>query len=180
MIKISFSFNPLKIFISSSWTDDSIKEELKKIEEVFIPNLYLKLTKGDLGSDDSTRLHSLKIVGESNIIIIILGKKFSEIVVDEYNEAKENDIPILVFVKNRLEMEKNLQIFFENIKNERTYRRFESLDELKEIMSKTIINLISEKFRQYQVIYKVILELLSKYIFKIPKRLLDKLSKLNE
>jgi hypothetical protein len=86
----------------------------------------------------------------------------------------------LVFVKNRLEIEKKLKTFLENIKNERTYKRFDNLDELKEILSKTIIKSISEKFRQYQEIYKVILELLSKYIFKIPKRLLAKLSKLNK
>lgn len=180
MIKISSSFNPLKIFISSSWTDDTIKEECRKIEEDYIPILHLKPIIGDSGSDDPTRLQSVKKVRESDIVLIVLGVKYSDIVLDEYQEAKDYDIPILVFIKDRLEMEDKLLGFFNKIKEEKSYKRFESLEDLKVKVIETIINLISERFRQYQKIYEVFLGLLDEYIFKIPKRLLDKLNKLNK
>ncbi len=180
MIRISSSFNPLKIFISSSWTDDTIKEECHKIEKEYIPILHLKPIIGNSGSDDPTRLNSIKKVRKSDIILIILGVKYSDIVVDEYNEAKAYDIPILVFVKDRLEMEDSLLHFFEKIKREKSYKRFEDLEDLKVELIENIMDLISDRFRQYQEIYKAFLGLLDNYAFKIPKRLLDKLNKLNE
>lgn len=180
MIRISFSFNPLKIFISSSWTDDTIKEECHKIEKEYIPILHLKPIIGNSGSDDPTRLNSIKKVRKSDIVLIVFGVKYSDIVVDEYNEAKAYDIPILVFVKDRLEMEDSLFHFFEKIKKEKSYKRFEDLEDLKVKLIENIMDLISERFRQYQEIYEAFLGLLENYAFKIPKRLLDKLSKLNE
>ena len=180
MIKISSSFNPLKIFIISSWTDDTIKEECRCIEEEYIPIIHLKPIKGDSGSDDPTRLLSVKNVRKSDIVLIVLGVKYSDLVLSEYEEAKAYDIPILVFIKNRLEMEDKLLNFFNKIKTEKSYKRFESLEDLKVKVIENIVNLISERFRQYQEIYDVFLGLLDKYTFKIPKRLLDKLNKLNK
>jgi len=179
MIRISSSFTPLKIFISSSWEDDLIKEELKTIEEDIIPPLFLKPIRSDLGSDDSTKLHSVKTVSKCDIILIILGVKFSSTVVDEYYQAKDNDIPILILVKDYPKMEPKLQDFFEKISEKKTYKRFTDLDNLREVLSENLIQLISEKFRQYQEIYKVILTLLDNYVFKIPKKLLKKLIKLS-
>jgi hypothetical protein len=180
MIKISSNFNPLKIFISSSWTDETIKEECRRIEEEYIPMIHLKPIIGDTGSDDPTRLLSVKKVRESDIVLIILGVKYSDLVLDEYEEAKAYDIPILVLIKDRLEMEDKLVDLFNKIKAEKSYKRFENMEDLKVIVIEKIIDLISERFRQYQEIYKVFLGLLDKYTFKIPKRLLDKLNKLNK
>ena len=179
MIKISSSFSPLKIFISSSWEDNSIKQELKIIEEDIIPPLFLNPIKSDLGSDDSTKLHSVKTVRNCDIVIIVLGEKFSSTVVDEYYEAKNNDIPVLILVKGNPKMEPELQVFFEKISKKKTYKRFKDLDNLKKVLSENLIQLISEKFRHYQEIYKVILTLLDNYVFKIPKKLLKKLIRLS-
>jgi len=179
MIKISSSFSPLKIFISSSWKDDLIKEELKIIEEDIIPPLFLKPIKSDLGSDDSTKLHSVKVVRNCDIIIIILGEKFSSTVVDEYYEAKDNGIPVLILIKGNPKMESELQGFFKEVSKGKTYKRFNDLDDLKRVLSENLIQLISEKFRHYQEIYKVILPLIENYIVKIPKKLLKKLGRLS-
>ena len=84
MIKISSSFNPLKIFIYSSWTDDTIKEECSCIEKEYIPIIHLKPIIGDSGSDDPTRLLSVKKVRESDIVLIVLGVKYSDLVLYEY------------------------------------------------------------------------------------------------
>ncbi len=175
MNKISSSFNPLKIFISSSWTDETIKEECRRIEEVYIPMIHLKPTIADSGSDDSPRLTSMKKLRENDIVLIVLGVKYSDLVVAEYEEAKGSDIPILVFIKDGLEMEDKLFNFFEIIKEEKSYIKFGNVRDLKRKVIETIIDLISEKFRHYRNIYNDFLKLLENHTFKIPKRLIDKL-----
>ncbi len=74
-------------------------------------------------------------------------------------------------------MEPKLENFFNRIKDDITYRRFNNLEDFKVLLSENIIHLISEKFRHYQEINEKFISLLDKYIFSIPKKLLEKLTK---
>lgn len=66
MNRISLSFNPLIIFISSSWKDSYIKNEIEVAREI-ISSLYLKPNTGDAGSPDTSKTHSVQRVRESKI-----------------------------------------------------------------------------------------------------------------
>ncbi len=177
MNRISLSFNPLIVFISSSWKDNYIKDEIEQAKK-FISSLYLKPYLGDAGSPNTSKTHSVQRVRESNILILILGEKYSETVKQEYIEAKENDLPILVFIKGCPDMDKKLKGFFEYLKGEHTYSRFNDNEEFKTKLSEDIMRLISDKFRYYQIVHKSIISLLEDYVIKIPKNLLEKLKKI--
>lgn len=174
MIRFLLSFNPLKIFISSSWKGD-LKLEFDEIVQL-IKSMKFQPTTGDMGSESSTIIHSIKKVKISDILILVLGNFFSEIVQKEYYAALENNIPVLVFIKKNTGREQELTKFIQNIKENLTYTEFSELKDFKKSVRQNLINLISEKFRHYQSIHRIILSLISDFTLKIPRNILDKLS----
>ena len=170
MIRFLLSFNPLKIFISSSWKGD-LKLEFDEIVQL-IKSMKFQPTTGDMGSESSTMIHSIKRVKNSDILILVLGKSFSPIVQKEYYEALENNIPALVFIKKNSERDKELTIFIQNIKENLTYSEFSDLKDLKKRVRHDFINFIYEKFSTYISIQRIILILISDYSIKIPRNIL--------
>lgn len=175
MIKISLSFNPLKIFISSSWKGD-LKEEIK-ITENAIKSLNLKPITGDSGSEVPVKLHSTNRVKDSDILVLILGEKFSEIVELEYYKALENHIPVLAFVKEVSIKEEKLKNFIENLKINLTYSKYSNVKNLRKQLRENLMGLISERYRHYQTIYETVLKWINSQMIRLPKKILDKLNK---
>lgn len=173
MIRFLLSFNPLKIFISSSWKGD-LNQDFDEIVQL-IKSMKFQPTTGDMGSESSTKIHSVLRVKNSDILILVLGKLFSETVQAEYYEALENNIPVLAFIKENSERDKELTKFILNLKENLTYSEFSELKDLRKSVRYDLINLISEKFRHYQSIHRIFLRWISDYTLKIPKNILDKL-----
>jgi hypothetical protein len=85
---------------------------------------------------------SLKEVADSEIYILILGDSISKITIDEYKTARSK-IPkrILVFVKD-VQRKSDAEAFFNKIKNECTYKKFSTDDELSKEIKKGIQSLL--------------------------------------
>lgn len=128
-----------------------------------------------MGSEVPVKLHSTIRVKNSDILILILGDFFSETVELEYYKALENHIPVLAFVKESSNREEELQNFIKSIKNNLTFSKFSNTKDLRKQFRVNLMGLISERYRYYQSIYKIILNWINNHIFKIPKKILEKL-----
>ena len=106
--------NGTSLVDNSSWKGD-LKLEFDEIVQL-IKSMKFQPTTGDMGSESSTIIHSIKKVKDSDMLILVLGNFFSEIVQKEYYEALENYIPVLVFIKKNSGREKELTKFIQNIK----------------------------------------------------------------
>lgn len=147
------SYNPLKIFISSSWQGE-LNDDNKAVAEEII-SLDLEPITGNGISDFPPILHCHKKVNEGNILIVILGKELRPLVRKECHFALQNYIPILGFIKE-VDKDKDLTNYIKYLRRYITYDTFSSIKQLRKKIKFTLIEKISESFRCYQIIYKEI------------------------
>jgi len=154
------SFNPLKIFISSSWKGDLDYEN--KAAAKGIKDLNLIPITGDGVSNFPPITHCKRKVKEGDILIVILGKKFRSLVQNECNKALQNEIPILGFIKkykreeDEREVGERLINFHGYLKKHITFNNFFEPEDLKKRIIYALIEIISKNFRNFQEIYKKI------------------------
>lgn len=115
--------------------------------------------KAHAGSEDPLT-ESLKLVQESDIVIVMLWKRYSKVVYMEYNCAISQNKPILVLEKElngKEQRKKRLSHLLDQIKNRHTYKEFRKPSQLRDniinglqqvihnIFSGTIIKLPNEE-----------------------------------
>ena len=146
------SYNPLKIFISSSWQGELDKENKAVAESIL--DLGLTPITGDGISNFPPIIHCGRIVkNDADIVIVILGKEIRSLVKQECNIALQNGIPILGFNKEG-EKDEEMVKYIEYLKSYITYDTFSNIELLKERIKCALIDNISKNFRNYQTIYK--------------------------
>lgn len=149
------SYNPLKVFISSSWQGELNKEN--KIVAESVLSLGLTPITGDGISNFPPIVHCGRILkNDADIVVVILGKELRSVVRGECNMALQNSIPILGFIK---EGKKDVEMdeYIEYLKRYITYGTFTDIKQLKERIKFTLVDNISKNFRYYQKIYKAFL-----------------------
>lgn len=91
--------SPLRVYISSSWSGDlederSAAEDLIKSDLLMFPVYPKHAATRDVPSD------YFKIMGECDLVVVILGERYSEHVFNEINYAFRNNMPVLCFKKD--------------------------------------------------------------------------------
>ncbi len=174
-IKDTLSLNPLKFFISSSWGGDLNDENEIVIKEIKKMS-YTPIT-GDGCSNLSLITHCQKKVMEADALIVIFGEKYSYLVRQECDKALDKEIPVLAFNKDYIEKEIKLEGYIKHLKNYIVYREFSNLKDLRKKVRDSIIDLISDCFRNFQQLYKDIFSWLDKNIINLSKNAFDRLIK---
>lgn len=140
--------NQIKVFISSAMKELASEREI--IEET-INSLGMKPIwfESDAGVRNPLA-ESLGMVADSDIVLVTIWKKYSEVTNKEHEKAKELNKPIFIMVKTLADDERRdnkLKTFIDRVKDRHTYKSFRKLSELKEI---TIIGI-------QQIIYDIFL-----------------------
>ena len=110
---------------------------------------------------------------EGDILVLILGEKYSSIVLKECDKALQNEIPVLCFNKVDVEKEEKLQNYIKYLKDYIVYREFSSLKELKIRLKECLIDIISDCFRNYQKIYRDVFSWLDLNVITLSKKSFD-------
>ena len=174
-IKDTLSLNPLKFFISSSWKGDLNDENEKIIKEIKKMS-YIPIT-GDGCSNLTLLTHCQKKVMEADVLIAIFGEGYSKYVRKECDKALDKEIPILAFNKVYIEKEKRLVNYINYLKDYIVYREFSDSKDLRKKVRDSIIELISDCFRNFQQLYKDVFSWLDKKIINLSKIGFDQLIK---
>jgi hypothetical protein len=152
--------SPLRVYISASWKgdlDNEIKavEKLIKLDLLMFPVYPREASIRDVPSD------YFKKMNECDFVVVILGSMYSKHVNNEMNYAFINKIPVLCFIKD-CEKDKELDKEICKLKDNRIITRpFKTIEDLKKEVKEGVINLLSEKFKDYIEIEKTILRLIS-------------------
>jgi len=137
----------IKVFISSRTCE--LSEERRIAAQVIREHKFEEDRWENWGAvashtEDVCRKH----VRESDIIVFILGKEFSPMVANEYDEAKENRKPCLIFVKEIESREEKLQNLLDNEMSKHVfYKKYGSLEDFKNSLDRSLSDLIEMKFR---------------------------------
>lgn len=143
----------IRVFISSAMRE---LENEREIAEEAIKELYLDpvMFEGFPAMDKFVEDAYLEEVKKCNLFLLLLWKDFMEAVEREYNTAVENDIPVLVFVKQlkvgenrsqKLDTFLGKKIEKGKIKEVPFYKEFRSLKELKAGIKRGLSATISRK-----------------------------------
>lgn len=152
--------SPLRVYISLSWKGDldnerESVEELIKSELLMIPIYPQEASIRDVPSD------YFKKMNECDFVVAIIGSMYSKHVSNEINYGFTNKIPVLCFIKD-CEKDRELEEEISKLKDNRIITRpFKIIEDLKKEVKEAIINLLSEKFKDYIEIEKAILRLIS-------------------
>ena len=144
-LSVPHTFNPLRVFVSHSEKgdlDEESKRAVKTIKEICLIPVHPKgASPHDVETDYKNILH------DCSIIVVILGRKYSLNVEKEFNYARKNKIDCLLFIKN-CRKEKRLKEKIEELYSRFvTYDHFNDLEELETKVKKSIMKLLSERFR---------------------------------
>ncbi|KKK99648.1 hypothetical protein LCGC14_2630650 [marine sediment metagenome] len=174
-ISDTLSLNPLKFFISSSWKGD-LNDENKIIIKEIKKMSYTPIT-GDGCSNLALITHCQKKVMDADVLIVIFGEEYSSLVRKESKKALDNEIPILAFNKEHVEKDQKLEDYIYYLKDYIVYREFSDLRDLRMKVRDSIIDLISDCFRNFQKLYKDIFSWFDKNIINLTKKASDQLIK---
>lgn len=174
-IKDTLSLNPLKFFISSSWKGDLNDENEIVIKEIKKMS-YIPIT-GDGCSNLTLITHCQKKVMDADVLIVIFGEGYSNLVRKECDKALQKEIPVLAFNKEHIEKEQRLEGYINYLKDYIVYREFSDLKDLRKKVRDSIIDLISDCFRNFQKLYKDIFSWFESHIINLSKTALDQLIK---
>jgi hypothetical protein len=97
---------------------------------------------------EHTEARCRREVRASDIIVLIIGKLHSDMVVAEYEEAREWDKRCLVFVKRCANRQQEVQNFVGNkLKKHLFYKEYSNPSELKSYMNSSLSDLIDMMFK---------------------------------
>jgi len=153
---------PLRIYISSSWKGDlddekGATESLIEKELLMSPVYPSVASPLDITSDYYDRLRVC------DIVIVLLGSKYSENVEKEFGFALNNNIPTLGF-KKECEHEEALQKKIETLYHIVSLRAFRTVEELKKEVKTSIIDLLGKTFQSNRKIVDAITPLIGSEI----------------
>jgi len=123
-------------------------------------------------SPDDVITDYITILRDCDLIIVILGERYSYHVENEFNYAIRNGIDCLLFIKN-CEKEEQLDKKIKQLYSDSrliTYERFEDLRELETQIKESIMSLLSKRFRSGKKVEKAVLKLISKGDIKLPAK----------
>jgi len=152
--------SPLRVYISTSWKGD-LEDERKAVEELIKSDLLMKTIYPREASIRDVPSDYFKKMNECDFVVVILGSMYSKHVNNEINYAFANKIPVLCFIKN-CERDTELEEEISKLQDNRIVTRpFKNIEDLKKEVKEAIINLLSEKFKDYIEIEKSILRLIN-------------------
>ena len=145
----------LKIFVSSSQKGDLNNERevaIKLIKKLsFIP-VYFESAESTPFSPDTTYFRKIQ---SSDIVIVLLGELYTPHVENEFRYAVSERIDTLVFIK-KCKREEELREKIKSLYFKVTYGEFTDTQELERKLKKSIICLVSQRFRSHKNIEKMI------------------------
>lgn len=135
----------LKIFVSS--VIEGLENE-RKIAEKAIKELILVPEQFEIfpAYPSAPREICLEKVGKCDIFILILKDTISNIVLEEFQTAEDNEKEILIFLKKDRN-NRNLKEFLKGIEKDYTYKRFSTLKEFEIYLKKSIQVLLVHTFK---------------------------------
>jgi len=152
--------SPLRVYISVSWKGD-LETERKSIEELIQRDLLMFPVYPQEASIGAVPSNYFKKVNECDLVIAILGSRYSKHVNNEINYSFQNKIPVLCFVKD-CKKEKKLQEMISKLEdNHITTRPFRIIEDLEKEVKGAIISLLSERFKDCVEIERSILRLIT-------------------
>jgi nucleoside 2-deoxyribosyltransferase len=150
----------IRVYISTSWKGD-LEDERKAVEDLIKSDLLMFPIYPRHASSRDVSSDYFKIMNSCDLVIVILGSCYSEHVNNEINYAFSNNIPVLCFTKD-CEREEKLDEEISKLKDKRIITTpFKVVGDLEKEVKEAIINLLSEKFKDYIEIEKSILRLIS-------------------
>ena len=152
--------SPIRVYISTSWKGD-LEDERKAVGELIESDLLMVPSYPQHASSRDVSSNYFKIMNTCDLVVVILGSRYSKNVNNEINHAFSNNIPVLCFTKG-CEREEKLEEVLNKLKDKRiTTTSFKVVGDLEKEVKEAIINLLSEKFKDYIEIEKSILRLIS-------------------
>ena len=151
--------SPVRVYISASWKGD-LDDELRSVEDLIKSDLLMTPIYPAGASIRDVSSDYFKKLNDCNLVVVILGSCYSEHVNNEINYALSNNIPVLCFTKD-CEREEKLDEEISKLKDKRIITTpFKVVGDLEKEVKEAIINLLSEKFKDYIEIEKSILRLI--------------------
>lgn len=153
------NFVSLRVFLSHSDKGD-LEKESKRVTKA-IKDLYLDPLHPKGASPDDVETDYLLILRSCDIIVVILGKKYSLNVEKEFNFAIDSNIDCLLFIKDckrDKELDKKIKELYSGPV---TYDSFNNLKELEKKIKKSIISLLSRRFKSGKKVEITINKLIS-------------------
>jgi len=122
----------MEVFISSAMEELECEREIavETVKSLGLEPIYFE---GHAGVCDPLT-ESLRLVDRADIVIVIIWKRYSKFVEEEYKHAFSSGKPIIILEKTINEKEKKdheLKIFIDKIKNKHTYKSFRKLSDLR-------------------------------------------------
>ena len=152
--------SPLRVYLSSSWQGD-LDDERKAVEKLIESDLLMVPIYPRQASIRDVPSDYFKKMNECDFVVVILGSRYSKHVDNEINYAFNNKMPVLCFIKE-CKRQKNLKEEISKLKDNRIISRpFKTIEDLIKEVKEAVINLLSEKFKDYIEIEKAILRLIS-------------------
>lgn len=147
----------IRVYISSSWKGD-LDTEREAVETLIKEDLLMHpvYSRGsDLGiiQDYYTRLNVC------DLLVVLIGSKFSSHVENEFKFALNNDIPTLVFAK-KCNREKKLEDKINSLYRLLPITPFNDVSDLRKVMKERIIELLGRKLQEHRKIEKAIKSLI--------------------
>jgi len=137
----------LKVFISSAMDELEAERDIA-IETITNLGMGPKTFEDHAGVEDPFT-ESLKLVQDSDIVIVMLWKRYSKVVEEEYKYAISQNKPVLVIEKElnvKEEREEAIANLLNQIKNRHTYKKFRKPRELRETLIKVLQQVLFNAF----------------------------------
>jgi len=152
--------SPLRVYINVSWKGD-LENERRNVERLIKSNLLMIPVYPKQASSRDVPSDYFKKINECDILVAILGSKYSPHVCNEINHALSSKIPVLCFTK-QCKKNKELKDEISKLQDNRVVTKsFKTIKELTREVREAIISLLCEKFKDYLEIEKALLKLIS-------------------
>lgn len=138
---------PLKVFISSKVRG---MEEERDIADEVIKSHKFEVVRCESWAPDPNHNEDVcrRKVRESDVVICMLGKVYSEMTGKEYEEAMNNRKSRILLIENTEERDEQMKNLITEIgEDDRFRRKYDTKEDLKTLIDEALINLVEIKFR---------------------------------
>lgn len=143
--------SPITIFVSSTMVELSQERSAIKQAVESIPIARAWLFEQSPASSEPIHETYFKAIERADIFVLVLGEKFSEPVLSEYEVARALNKPTLVFVKEVTTRDLRLEEFIQQIGSQVIYARFKSANDLIKLAQVALFNLIIDSYRRFRL-----------------------------